>query len=85
MWNPEYTTCPRWAEYAERTHHLAKDFAIRSTAAQINTSKEAEQSTTHKAVKSKPQGILRSKLTELLNNEIRELTSLTLDMISTEP
>lgn len=75
MWNPEYTTCPRFAEYAKRTHHLAKDFAIRSTAAQINTTENAGTSTGSTTVKSK-QEVLRTKLTNLLNNEIRKPYSL---------
>ncbi|EGG03248.1 uncharacterized protein MELLADRAFT_65668 [Melampsora larici-populina 98AG31] len=69
MWNPEYTTSPRWAEYAKRTHHLARDFAIRSTAAQIEIT-ENRKST--KQNNETPQVAMRKKLTNLLNNEIRK-------------
>lgn len=51
-----------------------KDFAIRSTAAQINTAKQDISHFSNKGnkVNRKPQEELRSKLTRLLNNEIRE-------------
>ncbi|EGG04641.1 uncharacterized protein MELLADRAFT_64767 [Melampsora larici-populina 98AG31] len=69
MWNPEYTTSPRWAEYTKRTHHLARDFAIGSTAAQIKFT-ETQKSTNQN--NKTPQVTMRTKLTNLLNNEIRK-------------
>ncbi|KAH9808047.1 hypothetical protein DFH28DRAFT_1199040 [Melampsora americana] len=69
MWNPEYTTSPRWAEYAKRTHHLARDFAIRSTAGQIEST-EMQKATNHN--NKTPQVAMRTKLTNLLNHEIRK-------------
>ncbi|EGG11558.1 uncharacterized protein MELLADRAFT_91136 [Melampsora larici-populina 98AG31] len=68
MWNPEYTTCPRWAEYAKKTHHLARDFAIRSTAAQIETTENKKSSNQNNQT---TQESMRKKLTNLLNHEIR--------------
>ncbi|EGG13075.1 uncharacterized protein MELLADRAFT_58565 [Melampsora larici-populina 98AG31] len=54
---------------AKRIHHLAKDFAIRLTATQINSTEITQTSMPSTTVKSK-QEVLRTKLTNLLNNEI---------------
>ncbi|EGF97733.1 uncharacterized protein MELLADRAFT_69799 [Melampsora larici-populina 98AG31] len=67
MWNPEYTTCPRWAKYAKKNHHLARDFAIRSTAAQIESTDNKQVSNVNNKT---PQESMRAKLSNLLNHEI---------------
>lgn len=70
LWKDSYTTCPRWAEFAEREYHLLQSFAVRSTSAVIENENRGASSLQTKSVK--PQEAMRKQLADKLNALLRK-------------